>query len=99
MKLEYELSKLALKDINSIWNYTAEQWSIAQADNYFNQIFEAIELICSNPELGKSFKEVKKNHRVKIVKFHMIIYKIEKGILFIDRILHQRMDIDSELEK
>lgn len=97
MKLAYELSKLALKDINSIWNYTAEHWSIEQANTYFELLFEVINSICSNPQIGKSIKDVKENHRSKIVKSHMIIYKIENEKILIDRILHQRMDIESQL--
>ncbi len=71
MNLGYELSKLALEDLNSIWEYTAKQWSIEQANKYYQQIFEVVELICANPEVGKSIKEVKENHRSKIVKSHL----------------------------
>ncbi|MFT4567748.1 MAG: toxin ParE1/3/4 [Saprospiraceae bacterium] len=99
MKLGFELSKLALKDIDSIWNYTAEHWSPIQANIYYNQIFEVIDLVCSNPEIGKSIKDVKAHHRSIIAKSHMIIYKIDKEKILIDRILQQRMDIESQLGK
>lgn len=99
MKLGYELSKLALEDLNSIWEYTAEQWSIEQANKYYKDIFEVVELICINPEVGKSIKEVKEKHRSIIVKSHLIIYKIEKKLIQIDRILHQRMDIEYQLHE
>ena len=99
MKLGYELSKLALEDLNSIWEYTAEQWSIEQANKYYKDIFEVVELICINPKVGKSIIEVKEKHRSIIVKSHLIIYKIEKNIIQIDRILHQRMDIDFHLHE
>lgn len=39
MKLAYELSYLALKDIDNIWTYTATKWSVAQANKYYEQIF------------------------------------------------------------
>jgi len=97
MKFEYELSRLAQKDLNSIWDYTAEQWSPNQANKYYKYIFSEINKICSNPEIGKSIKDVKDNHRIKAVKSHLVIYKIENGKIFIDRILHQRMDIDNKL--
>jgi len=95
--LPFELSKLALKDINSLWEYTANHWSAFQADNYYKEIFKAIDLICSNPEGGKSIAEVKMEHRAIFVKSHMIIYKIQTDKILIDRILHQRMDIESQL--
>lgn len=33
---KYILSKKALEDINTIWIYTAENWSQEQADRYYN---------------------------------------------------------------
>ena len=95
---EYELSKLALEDINSIWNYTAKKWSVNQANHYYKQIFEVIDLICENAKIGKSLASVKEHHRSIMAQSHMIVYKIEKDKILIDRILHKRMDIENQLE-
>ncbi len=97
MILKYKLSKLAIKDIDAIWIYTAEQWSLEQANIYYRLIFDAVNLICANPKIGKSIEAIKKEHRSKIVKSHMIIYKIEDSTVLIDRVLHQRMDIEYSL--
>ena len=35
MKLNYELSKLVLTDIDNIWLYTIENWSKTQANKYY----------------------------------------------------------------
>jgi len=35
MKLNYELSKLALADIDNIWLYTFKNWSNTQANKYY----------------------------------------------------------------
>lgn len=99
MILEFELSKLALKDIDSIWQYTAKQWSVKQANQYYQQIFKEINLICKSPKSGKSIKEIKEHHRVLLVKSHLIVYKIEKNKILIDRILHQKMDIQNHLNE
>lgn len=99
MKLAYELSKLALADLDSIWQYTAEQWTLEQANKYYQQIFEVIDDICFHPESGKSIEEIKEHHRSKLVKSHMIIYKIERHKIIIDRILHQQMDIENNLNE
>jgi plasmid stabilization system protein ParE len=32
MKLKFEISELALKDLENIWEYTVEQWSNEQAN-------------------------------------------------------------------
>ncbi len=97
MKLTYELSKLAISDLESIWHYTVEKWSIDQANKYYKLIFSAIDSICTDPQSGKSITEIKVHHRSKLVKSHMIIYKVEESIVLIDRILHQKMDIEYQL--
>ncbi|MBK8701936.1 MAG: type II toxin-antitoxin system RelE/ParE family toxin [Saprospiraceae bacterium] len=99
MKLKYELSQLALKDAESIWQYTAEKWSVKQANIYYKQIFEEIDFICKNPLCGKSIKEIKEQHRSKFVNVHMIIYKVHENKILIDRILHQKMDIDNQVNE
>jgi toxin ParE1/3/4 len=39
MKLKLEISELALEDLDNIWEYTVEEWSIEQANKYYNEIF------------------------------------------------------------
>ena len=71
--MNYKLSRLAFNDLENIYEYTLKKWSINQAKIYYKK--EEIENICKNPKLGKSISEVKKNHRQKIIKSHIIIYK------------------------
>jgi toxin ParE1/3/4 len=97
MKRKFEISKLALEDLDNIWEYTVEQWSKEQANKYYNEIFSAIDKICDNSDIGKAIDEIKKGHKRTNVKFHMIIYKIKESTIYIDRILHQRMDIEKNL--
>ena len=40
---KYLISKEALKDIDTIWLYTLEKWSLEQADRYYNLIIDEIE--------------------------------------------------------
>ena len=98
MKYNLELSKLAIKDIDDIWLYTFENWSKVQANKYYKELFVAIDRICQNPEIGKSLNDVKPNHRITKFKSHMIVYKLLDQTVYLDRILHERMDIDSFLD-
>lgn len=98
MNLPYELSALALRDLERIWTYTAANWSANQANIYYKSIIDTIDLICQYPDSGKSMTEIKENHRSKLVKSHMIIYKKEKSTILIDRIVHQSMDIENQLK-
>lgn len=97
MSFGFEVSKLALTDLDQIWIYTAHQWSKQQATKYYNEIFQTIHEICNNSELGASIDEIKKGHRRMNVKSHMILYKVVDSKIYIDRILHQKMDIEKHL--
>lgn len=99
MKFNFEISRLALKDLDEIWEYTAEHWSKQQANKYFKEIILVINKICNNSEIGKPIDDIKIGHRRINVKSHMIIYKIKKEIIYIDRILHQKMDIDEHISE
>lgn len=97
MKHAFEISKLAEFDLESIWLFTLENWSLTQADNYYQLIISEIHSICENPEIGKPIEEIKKEHRIRKIKSHIIVYKIKKNKIWIDRILHKRMDIELKL--
>ena len=99
MKLKLKISELALEDLDNIWEYTVEEWSIEQANKYYNEIFSAIGKICENQDIGKPIDEVKKGHRRTNVKSHMIIYKVKRTTIYIDRILHQKMDIEKHFNE
>ena len=91
----FEVSKLALKDLEDIWGYTVEHWSIQQANKYYKEIFEVINEICSNSEIGIPIDDIKRGHRKIPIKSHLIIYKVKQQTIYIDRILHQKMDYDN----
>ncbi len=78
MRLNFQISTLALKDLENIWEYTVEQWSKEQTNIYYNEIFAAIDKICENSDTGKPIDEIKKGHRRINVKSHLIIYKVLK---------------------
>lgn len=99
MKFEYEWSQLALKDINNIWNYSRENWSISQANIYYEQIFDEIEKNCFNLLKGRAIQQIKSDHRIVNVKSHLIVFKVEKEKVFVDRILHKIMDIEFHLNQ
>ena len=95
--LPYVISKKALTDLNDIWYYTVEKWSVDQANRYYDLIFEEIGYICKRPHSGKSMDDIRKGYRVSKVKSHLIFYKVVNDIVEIIRILHQRMDIENRL--
>jgi len=97
MKLEFQLSKKAELDLENIWEFTFTNWSIKQADKYINQIVDQINKICLNPKVGRPIFKVKPHHRMKKINSHLIIYTIDNHTLKVDRILHEKMDIENQL--
>jgi toxin ParE1/3/4 len=98
--MKYTISKKANQDIEKIWLYTLENWSLEQADRYYNLILDEIEYISDNFESGKSVDYIKKGYRTSVVKSHIIFYKkSRKNIVEIIRILHQKMDIENRIEE
>jgi toxin ParE1/3/4 len=99
--MDFEISQEANLDIENIWLYTYENWSLEQADRYLNLIMDEVEYLAENPESGKDYGHVRKGYFRSQVKSHFIFYKVnhKKEKIEIIRILHQRMDIDSRLDE
>ncbi len=95
--MNYKISAKAAEDIEGIWLYTFENWSLEQADRYINLIFDEIEYLAVNPASGKDFNHIRKNYRYSKVKSHLIFYRIAEKQLEIIRVLHERMDIENRL--
>lgn len=95
--MKYQISAKATEDLEKIWLYTFEHWSLEQADRYFKLIIEEIEYLAKNPKSGKSIHFVRKEYRMAKVKSHLIFYKTENNLVSVIRILHQRMDIENRL--
>ncbi len=88
----------ARRDLARIWAATAERWNIHQADAYIEAInhrFASIaEFPSSYPEyVGKlgSFRKAPSGE-------HLIFYLIWANRVEVVRVLHNRMDIGTQLE-
>lgn len=95
--LAYVISKKAVSDLEEIWLYTVEKWSLALADRYYKLIFDEIDFICRNSNAGKSMEHVRKGYRASKVKSHLIFYRVFNNTIEVIRILHERMDIENRL--
>ena len=95
---QYVISEKAVEDINNIWIYTAENWSVAQADRYYNLIFDEIEYIANNFDMARDFGKIRKSYKCSKVKSHLIFFKKNKmNEIEVVRVLHERMDIEIRL--
>lgn len=99
--MSYKLSVKASEDIENIWLYTFENWSLEQADRYINLIFDEIEYVGANPNSGKDFSHVRESYRCTKVKSHLIFFRVidKQTDIEVVRILHQRTDIEHRLNE
>jgi len=95
----YVLSPAAQADLEQIWDYSCERWSVDQAEKYVRGIQRAIERVVDNPLIGQSCEEVRAGYRRHGVGSHSLYYRIASGDLIdVVRVLHQRMDVDRHLD-
>ena len=84
------LSRKAIADLDSIWDYTVETWSEEQA----RQIYTNIQGLNSLPAfLEKDYYVIKTGLLGFKFGHHIVFYKKHKdGSILVDRILHEKMD-------
>ncbi|MBN8943662.1 MAG: type II toxin-antitoxin system RelE/ParE family toxin [Rhizobiales bacterium] len=87
----------AALDIEEIFDYTADRWSVDQAELYVLQIKKAVETLATDPLRGRPCDDVRPGHRRYPVGTHTIFYRLIGSSLTIVRVLHQQMDIDQHL--
>lgn len=99
--MKYIISKEAENDLENIWFYTFQNWSLNQADKYLSEIINQIKSISHNPDIGKDYSEIRDGYFCSKIKSHFIFYKVDKrkGIVKIIRILHERMDVKARINE
>ena len=96
-KLKIIFLEKALEDLEEIWLYTLQNWSLEQADRYHNLIYKEIELLARKPIFGKDMSHLREGYRSSKIKSHLIFYKYSSLEIEIIRILHDSMDIPNRL--
>lgn len=99
--MRLKVSQAAADDLESIWSYTVEHWSMEQADRYANQILDGFDHILRDPAIGKDFGHVRKDYRGLKVGAHVIFYRTDEAANAIEiiRVLHGRMDLEDRLNR
>lgn len=88
----YRLSPRALADLDDIWRFSAESWSIEQADRYIDDLVRIFELIATMPTLAREHSEFKPPVRIHVHESHLIVYTIAEDHVSIMRLLGGRQD-------
>lgn len=96
MPLAYVLSPLAEADLEEIWIYTAQEWSVDQAEIYSNEIIDVFEDIAEGKKAGRP-ATVREGYLKVLAGRHAIYFQIQGDLITIVRILHQGMDVERHL--
>ena len=96
-KLKIVFHESAIEDLEEIWLYTFQTWSLEQADRYHSLINKEIDFLAGKPVAGKDLNHIREGYKASKVKSHFIFYKYSSFEIEIIRILHENMDIPNRL--
>ncbi len=98
--MRLKVSQAAADDLEDIWLYTVEHWSVKQADKYVGLILAGFSQIQDAPFAGKDCSHIRDGYFSWRVKSHLIYYKpsATQQQVEVIRVLHERMDIPHRLK-
>jgi toxin ParE1/3/4 len=88
----YRLTPRALGDLEECWRFSAETWSIEQADRFVDDLVRTFEVIASMPTLAQERREFNPPVRIHVHERHLIVYTIAEDHVAILRLLGGRHD-------
>ncbi|TLV02160.1 type II toxin-antitoxin system RelE/ParE family toxin [Dyadobacter luticola] len=95
---EYRLTIPAQNDLEKIWEYTADEWSIRQADKYLDGLVSIFNALADRKIKGKRIDLIRKNYKeISFMRHHVFFQETLDGTIEIMRILHVSMDVESHL--
>ena len=93
------LSSKAIEDLDEIWHFTCQNWSINQANTYYPGLIHLFNTLLAHPELGRDAGEIRRDYRSIVFNAHVVFYRVKpsEGIEIM-RVLHQSMNIERLLK-
>lgn len=87
----YALSPLAEIDLEEIWFYTFQNWSLAQADSYQRDLVATFKGLASGTKRGRDV-DIRPDYLKCPVGSHIIYFRDRGDQIEVIRLLHQRQD-------
>ena len=92
----YALSPLAEIDLEEIWFYSFQTWSLDQADGYLRDLVATFEGLASGSKRGRAV-DVRSDYLKCLAGSHMIYFRDRGDQIEVIRVLHQRQDANLNL--
>lgn len=87
----------AKQDLIDIWVYTFDEWGEFQADKYLNDLDAIFILLAEQPLICRERTEISPPVRIHHHAYHLIVYTIADDGINIVRVLHEKMDLELNL--
>ena len=91
--LTLELSALAKDDLRDIAQYTFTHYGERQVDIYLQALYNGMELLTENPEIGLRRDDIPEGYKSLVVEKHVLIFTVQGESVIIARILYQGRDM------
>lgn len=96
-KKTFQLRPKAVKDLESIYNYSVQEFSFERAEQYIMDLNNSFYKLAGDPSLGKNYNHVKFGVLAFNVVSHIVFFRLSKNGIIILRILHNSMDFGRHL--
>jgi toxin ParE1/3/4 len=87
----------AARDIDQIYDFTAERWGAARAESYIGAVRGRCEALARGEVRGRDASHIRAGYRRLNADSHVIFYRPVGDGIEIVRILHGRMDFNRHL--
>lgn len=94
----FVVSKAALADLKNIAAYTQKTWGASQRRKYLKGLDKAFKFLADCPLSGNQCDYITKGLRKHPHESHIIFYEVNKDSIFVVRVLHNSMDIESKFQ-
>lgn len=91
------ISRKASADIATIWDYTAREYGVVEADKYVVAMNRIMVMALQFPDIGSDYSKVRDGYRKLLSGSHLIFYIPHERGIEIMRVLHVRADIPARL--
>ncbi|PIE41366.1 MAG: plasmid stabilization protein [Gammaproteobacteria bacterium] len=86
---EYRLSEAAEQDLRDMYEFGFREFGELQADQFYNKLFDRIELMIDSPMLGKAADEIYPGLRRFEFTPYVVFYQIKDYGIYVLRLLRQ----------
>ena len=91
------LSRRALRDVEEIRRYSVERWGQRVAEDYLDDIEEALDRLRENPDLLRTKPEFSPHLRFYRVQRHFLVCSMIKQNIYVLAVKHGSMDLPNRL--